>query len=258
MENVFILSLVQSISEFLPISSSAHLILTPSFMGWKDQGLTMDVAMHFGTLLAVVIYFFPLFWKMTFQFYKKGKMQDLFLRLCLATLPILCVGLLAGDMIETSFRKAVLTAVPLAFFGVVLYWVDKKSSAKKTLDKMTFADSFWIGLAQCLAVIPGVSRSGITITAARWRGVKRSDAARFSMLISVPVIGAAVCWRLCRLYLETGALHLSADILYGVLFSFIGGLCAIWFLMRWVQKRSFFVFMIYRLCLAALIIFCLI
>ncbi len=245
----FVLALVQSITEFLPVSSSAHLILVPYFTGWDDQGIAMDIGMHVGTLFAVVVYFWPSFWNILTGFYKKGSSQHLFLCLVVGTIPALIVGFLLEKWVETTLRSPFIIAFTLIFFGVVLYWADKKSQKKKTIDGISLKDAFYVGCAQCLALIPGTSRSGITMIAARVRGMKRPDAAQFSMMLSVPVIAAAAIWHIGGLWLAHDLSVLNQSFWLGIIFSFVGGLTAVWFLMKWVKTKSFFIFAAYRILL---------
>ena len=245
----FVLALVQSITEFLPVSSSAHLILVPYFTGWDDQGIAMDIGMHVGTLFAVVVYFWPSFWNILTGFYKKGSSQHLFLCLVVGTIPALIVGFLLEKWVETTLRSPFIIAFTLVFFGIILYWADKKSQKKKTIDGISLKDAFYVGCAQCLALIPGTSRSGITMIAARVRGMKRPDAAQFSMMLSVPVIAAAAIWHIGGLWLAHDLSVLNQSFWLGIIFSFVGGLTAVWFLMKWVKTKSFFIFAAYRILL---------
>lgn len=249
MLHIFILAMVQSITEFLPISSSAHLILVPYLFHWPDQGLLMDIGMHLGTLFAVLVYFMKDFWGMLTGFYKKGASQRLLLRLIVATLPILVAGFFLKEFVETTFRSPLIIAFTLIFFGLVLYWADKKGKNQKSITGMSFIDALWIGLAQCLALVPGTSRSGITMTAGRWRGIKRPDATKFSMMLSVPTISAAAMYHLGRLFFTPEITSLDMSFFLGVFFSFAGGLVAVWGLMKWVKTQSFFAFMVYRVVL---------
>ena len=245
----FVLAVVQSITEFLPVSSSAHLILVPYFTGWKDQGVAVDIGMHVGTLFAVVVYFWPSFWKILTTFYKKGAARHLFLCLVIGTIPALIVGFLLDKWVETTLRSPFIIAFTLIFYGIVLYAADKKGKNKKNIDSMTFRDAIYIGCAQCLALIPGTSRSGITMTAARMRGVKRTDAAQFSMMLSVPVIAAAAVWHIGGLWIQHDLSVLNETFWMGILFAFMGGLVAVWFLMKWLKRQSFFIFAAYRVLL---------
>lgn len=190
-----ILGLVQGLGEFLPISSSAHLVLVPWLFNWEDPGLTFDIALHIGTLVAVVIYF----WKDWLQLFRKGMTNArsregrLFWYLVLATIPGAVIGLFLEKKAETSFRNPVLIAIMLIVLGIVLYLVDRKSAKKIEAENISLKASFLIGLSQALSIIPGVSRSGITMTTGLFLGLTREGAARFSFLLSAPIIfGAAI------------------------------------------------------------------
>ena len=240
-----ILSILQSITEFLPVSSSGHLIILPALLGWKEQGIAVDIGLHLGTLLAVCVYFFSDLWQMFIGLWKKGNARRQVTLLIVATLPIAILGYLAGHYVE-EVRYPYIVCVTLIGFGFLLWWADKKSSSEKKMTDLSYKDAFYIGLAQCLALIPGTSRSGITMTTARFCHINRSDAAKFSMLLSIPVIGAAGAWLLLRLFVNNRFDILSEQFFESILYSFIGGLIVIRFLMRFVKKHSFFAFMIYR------------
>ena len=248
------LSIVQSITEFLPVSSSGHLILARLIMGWKEQGAAMDVALHVGTLLAVCVYFFKDLWNMALDLFKGGSNRRMVLLLLIATSPILLVGFFYGRYIEMLFRNPYIVCAMLMVFGVVLWLADKYSPSNNQVKKMSITDALFIGVAQCLAFIPGVSRSGITMTAARLRKINRSDAAYFSMLLSVPVIAAAGAWTFLSLLIHDQLNILDKSFFEGMLFSFIGGLLVIWFLMNFIKKHSFFAFMIYRFALGVVVL----
>ena len=249
------LSIVQSITEFLPVSSSGHLILTRTVMGWDDGNIVLDIALHIGTLLAVCTYFYKDLKGMLLSLFKKGSQLRLLGLLLLATFPILLIGFFFGNYVESLFRNPFVICTMLMIFGVFLWLADKNSSSINNINKMKKTDALFIGMAQCLALIPGVSRSGVTMTAARIRGINRSDAAHFSMLLSIPTIGAVGSWLVLRLFLENQLDQLNAQFFQGILFSFIGGLLVICFLMNFVKKHSFFAFMIYRFVLGIAILF---
>ncbi len=255
MLQTFVLALVQSVAEFLPISSSAHLILVPKLLHWPDQGIEMDIALHVGTLGAVLVYFWQDFIKLLFGFYKKGPAQKLFINLCIATIPALIVGFFLKDIVETTFRSPLLIAGTLMVFGIALYVADRVGGSQKEIKTMTRQDAFVIGMAQCLALIPGVSRSGITMTAGRLCRIKRTAATQFSMMLSVPVIAAAAVWHIGKLFFEQNTTVFNVSLGWGILFAFVGGLIAVTFLMRWVKTKSFFAFMVYRLALGLYLLY---
>ena len=244
------LSIIQSITEFLPVSSSGHLILTRMVFGWQDeQGVILDIALHIGTLLAVCVYFYNDLKGMLLSLFRGGTQLRLIGLLAVATFPILLIGFFFGGPIEQLFRNPYIICIMLMIFGIFLWLTDKRSASDKQMDKMTFKDAFFIGMAQCLALIPGVSRSGVTMTAARFRKINRSDAAHFSMLLSIPTISAVGAWLILRLFTENHLDKLNAQFFQGIFFSFLGGLLVICFLMNFVKKNTFFAFMIYRFVL---------
>lgn len=254
MFETLVLSLVQGITEFLPISSSGHLILVRYLFDWQDTGMALDVGLHVGTLLAVLIYFAKDFFYLGTHLWGQKKARSFLLQLVVATLPIAVVGFLFRESVENNMRSPQIVAVCLIFFGLFLYLSDKRRS-DKSMDEMTYTDSLLIGLAQCLAIIPGVSRSGITMTMARICGLRRSASARFSMMLSVPTITGAALLHFTELY-SYGQLDKLNGLFYlGVFCSFASGFSAIWFLMKWVQNKSFLPFTLYRVALGLLILY---
>jgi undecaprenyl-diphosphatase len=193
-----VLGMVQGLGEFLPISSSAHLILTPWFFNWKDPGLGFDVALHWGTLLAVLVYFrndvwliIKGFWHSLFKSSRdlqNNIYQKLSWLLIIASVPGALIGKMLESKAETVFRNPLLIAVTLSVFGLVIWWVDWVGAKEKNLDRIKWTDAVWVGLSQAMAIIPGVSRSGSTMASGMFLGFKREDAARFSFLMSMPII----------------------------------------------------------------------
>ena len=203
-----VLAAVQGLTEFLPISSSGHLVLVPVLLGWSDQGLPFDVAVHLGTLAAVVFYFRHELWPMTrdalgtLRGGPRTRESDLAWWVVIGTIPtVVFGGLFAGD-IATIMRSPLVIAATTAGFGVLLWLADARGTLARGEDSIGWRDALVIGLAQALALIPGTSRSGITITAALFLGLKRQSAARFSFLLSIPVILAATCYELMKLLRE--------------------------------------------------------
>ena len=257
--HILILALVQGITEFLPISSSGHLILTSEILGWPDQGLLIDVSVHVGTLVAVVMYFWRDMWEMTVGLFRmlRGRSTPggrLALLIILATIPVVVVGFLAKPVVETAFRNAEIIAWATLGFGIVLWVSDRIGMTVHRIEHMRWGNALFIGLMQVLALIPGTSRSGITMTAARFLGMERPDAARFSMLLSIPtILGAGVLGGI-DLY-KTGDLVLGREALIGASFSFITAVFAIWGLMRWLRHSGFGPFVLYRIAMAAGLIY---
>jgi undecaprenyl-diphosphatase len=251
--HILVLALVQGVTEFLPISSSGHLVLVPIFGGWADQGLMMDVAVHVGTLGAVMIYFWRDIWFMLRGVIRvsKGK-SDPGARLAglvvFATLPVIAAGFLLNEFIGPSFRTIEVIGWTTLGFGILLYISDKMGLTIRRVEHTGIADALIIGLAQCLALIPGTSRSGITITAARFLGYERVDAARFSMLLSIPAILGAGTLKGWELY-QAGNVQLTNDALTAAGLAFVAAFIAIMVMMAWLKRASFTPFFIYRLVL---------
>lgn len=239
-----ILGIVQGLGEFLPISSSAHLVLIPWLFGWNYMGLPFDVALHMGTLLAVVLYF----WKDWLGLFKGALSRKpstekrLFWYLVIATVPGALIGFVLEDKAATVFRSPLLIGIMLILLGIVLYWADNKRQLR-TLETMTLMDAVLIGLSQALAIIPGVSRAGSTMTTARLLSLTREDAARFSFLMSTPIIlGAGL---LSVRHLQPSDINLAFAM--GIITAFIVGLFSISFLLRYLKTSNFKIFVGYRL-----------
>jgi len=263
------LGIIQGAGEFLPISSSAHLILAPWFFHFPDPGLAFDVALHTGTLIAVVLYFWrdwlyitklanPFKARLFPSPDKIGRIpqsqalysKNILYFLILATVPGAIFGYLFESEAETVFRSPLLIAATLSALGLILYLVDRYHVHRKRLDQITWLDSLWIGLAQAVAVIPGISRSGSTITTGLFLGLNRESAARFSFLLSTPIIFGAAVLKLPHL-LKGG---IDASIFLGMLSAAISGYIAIKYLLKFVERSSYAMFFWYRLGLALIIV----
>ena len=254
-----ILGVVQGITELLPISSSAHLNLIPWILKWDLEPGFMeafdgfDVALHFGTLLAIVLFFFK-DWLALFKGGigqirgKKTREGQMFWYLVLATIPGGAIGFLLDHFLEDSLKKPIIIGISLIVMGIVLYIVDKKSKSETDYEHMTLKQTFLIGLSQALAFIPGVSRSGITMTTGRAMGVDRESTARYSFLLSTPIVFAATLYKIK----DFAFTELSFYI--GVLTSFVVGVFVIKFLLEYLKKGSFKGFAIYRVILGASVI----
>ncbi len=250
-----ILGLVQGFAELLPISSSAHLALAPYFLDFEDPGLAFDVALHAGTLLALIWYFRREWIDMIASaatIVKTRRIATLHERrvlyLVVATIPAGIGGLLLNDYAETTFRSPALIATTLAVMGVILWAVDRYSARVRALEEVTMRDAVLVGLAQVLALVPGVSRSGSTITAGRALHLDRPSAARFSFLMSMPITLAAVILKAPDAIRDTG---ITVPLVAGVAAAAISSWLSITVLLRYVSKHSFGVFAVYRLVLAA-------
>ncbi len=244
-----VLALVQGLTEFLPVSSSAHLILMSQFAGWSDQGLVMDIAAHFGTLLAVLVYFRADVWRLL-----RGADGRLLICLLVATVPLALAGVLSASLVATHLRAAWVIALATAVFGVLLWWAQKAPQNEKPLG---LRHALWIGLAQILALIPGTSRSGITMTAGMALGLDKTRAARFSFLLAIPAIGMSTVYGMYQ-WVQSPQQFNGAGLLWVTALSFATALLCIHWFLRWVQRIDFSVFMVYRLLLAALILWVLV
>jgi undecaprenyl-diphosphatase len=246
-----VLGTVQGLSEFLPVSSSAHLILIPWLLNWEDPGLAFDVALHLGTLLALLIYYWQTWIKLVGSLMNNDlASRRLLFLLIVASVPGAIIGLLLEKQAETVFRAPRLIASTMALLGVVLWLVDKLSRSRRRVSDFTSADALLIGLSQALAIVPGVSRSGATITMARALGIEREDAANFSFLMATPIIAGAGLLEARKLV----AAGLHAPVLCGFLASAVFGVAAIAGLIRFVRTRTYQPFAWYRVA-AALVVF---
>jgi undecaprenyl-diphosphatase len=250
-----IYGIVQGLGEFLPISSTAHLVLVPFLTGWEDPGLAFDVALHAGTLLAVVAFFWKdwiKIFKLVFLRNEKSEEynKNILWLIVLATIPGALAGFFLEDYASTVFRSPEVIVFTLIFFGLLLYLLDKYAKQRKGIRKLDLKDALIIGLSQAVAIIPGVSRSGATITAGRALGFDRVSSARFSFLLSTPIIFGATMNQLPEL-MKTG---ISGAVMVGIAISAISGYLAIKYLIRFVQNSSYKVFFYYRLALALAIV----
>jgi undecaprenyl-diphosphatase len=246
-----VLGAVQGLAEFLPISSSAHLILVPWLLKWQDPGLAFDVALHLGTLLALLIYYRDEWIAMARSVAGGQSAERRMLQLLIvASVPGAIIGLAFEKQAETTFRSPLLIAIAMAVLAVLLWLFDKLSPQKRTMGEMTYWDALVIGFSQALAIIPGVSRSGATITMARAVGVERGDSANFSFLMATPIIAGAGLVEARKLIHE----GLDWSVGLGFVSAAVFGLVAIAFLIRYVRTRDYVVFAVYRLLVAALVI----
>src|SRR6266576_3307439 len=247
------LGVIQGLSEFLPVSSSAHLALAPWLFGWEDPGLAFDVALHFGTLLAV-LWYFRMEWlaliKAAFGILTSGRIETPEKRrvvyLIIATIPGAIGGLMLQSKAESAFRSPQLIAIALIVLGTILWLVDRAVDQRRILGEMRWLDALLIGLSQVIALIPGVSRSGSTITTARGLRFDRESAAEFSFLMSMPIIAAAVVLEGPKALQQGGLTH---ELMAGVVASAISGWLAISILMRYVSTHSYGIFAWYRVIL---------
>jgi undecaprenyl-diphosphatase len=249
-----ILGIAQGLGEFLPISSSAHLVLIPWLLNWTDPGLTFDVALHVGTLVAVVLYFWKDWWELIIKGFTKGRSVKgrMFWYLVAATVPGAISGFLLEKKAETLFRSPLLIALMLILMGIFLYWADRRSPKKIEISHITFGTSLLIGISQALAIIPGVSRSGITMTTGLLMGLTRESSARFSFLLSTPIIFGAAMVKLPGVISNPSVITVNFTL--GVVVSCVTGIAGIGFLLRYVQSRDFLPFVWYRFIVGAVVI----
>ena len=254
-----VLGAVQGVTEFFPVSSTAHLIIVPWLFSWRDQGLPFTVALHVGSLFAILYCFRLELLRITREFLR-GLLSLSFegladgrtgLYLVAATLPAVASGFLLEEYVSGALRDPVPVAGFLLGFGLLLHAADRKTTGRKTLRDMNLADALFFGAAQAFAVLPGVSRAGVTITGGLFRNYRRDEAARFSFLLAIPVILAAALFSLRRL--EWGEM-LDWSFAAGVAVSFLSALFAIRFLLGYVKTRSFAPFIVYRALLAVAVI----
>lgn len=258
--HILYLSILQGLTEFLPVSSSGHLILLSKFTNFPDQGLVLDVAVHFGSILAVLLYFSSTIadmikgvWKTKFIPNLRNEDAKLFWLLVIGTLPVIGAGLLLRNYGMEEMRSTKLIGWTILGYGLLLFLADSCSMTIRQIKHMGVIDAILIGIAQCLALIPGTSRSGITITMARFLGIERRDAAKFSMLLSIPaIIGATslVCWKV----FVDGSLAEITQVFDGVVYSYVASIVAIYIVMWWLKKSTFLPFVIYRIALGSFLL----
>lgn len=258
LEQIIILAFVQGLTEFLPVSSSGHLVLVPYAFGWTDQGMIMDVAAHMGTLASVLIYFYKDVGRMFCGAFDmmRGRMTldaRLVINLAIASVPAVILGMLFEVFIGDAFRSVSLIAIVGMVFGLILYAADRMGRQTLVSDAITFKQAFYFGLAQAISLVNGVSRSGACITAGRFMNFTRSEAAHFAFLMSIPTItgaGMVKCYKLCKI--GDYSMMVDASLMAGL--SFFSGIAAIWFMMRWLQTSSLTVFMVYRMALGVVLL----
>ncbi|MBQ8677736.1 MAG: undecaprenyl-diphosphate phosphatase [Alphaproteobacteria bacterium] len=258
--HILYLSILQGITEFLPVSSSGHLILLSKFTYFPDQGLTLDVAVHLGSILAVMLYFssdiaamLKGLWKTKFIPSLALDGARLFWLLFIGTLPVIIAGLSLKSYGTEWMRSTRLIGWTILGYGILLFIADSCSMTIRQIKHMGVVDALLIGCAQCLALIPGTSRSGITITMARFLGIERREAAKFSMLLSIPtILGAAILvgWKV----VENGNLMEICQLFDGVVYSYVASIIAIYAVMWWLKKSTFLPFVIYRLALGSFLL----
>jgi undecaprenyl-diphosphatase len=252
------LGLVQGLTEFLPVSSSGHLILVPVLFGWPDQGLAFDAAVHLGTALALLCYFARDLARLAAgAFALRPRELRLIVAVAVGSVPAGLAGLLLESTVEAHARSSRVVAVSLIGWGLVLLWADRRAARARIheMDDVGPVRGLLIGVAQAIALIPGTSRSGITISAGLVAGLDRANAARFAFLLGLPITLAAGLLKTTRALLATGLGSGAAAVLgLGLLAAFGAGLAAVWFLIRYLRQRTLTVFVVYRIALGLLVL----
>jgi len=258
-----ILAIVQGLTEFLPVSSTAHLAIIPQLLHWRDPGLGFDIALHAGTLAAIIIFFFRDWVQIILHGIGvpyRGSQPDensraLLWYLVLGSIPVGIAGLVFSKQAEGPWRNLIVMGVMLIVIGILMYFGDRFSQSKRGLDQMSWADAIWIGISQALAVVPGTSRSGITITTARFRALDREAAARFSFLLSTPAIAAAAGKDAWDMHKEGGVpAGMGLPYAIGILVSGVVGIVVIAFFLKYLKRNTLGVFVWYRIIFGIIII----
>lgn len=252
-----ILGIIQGVAEFLPISSSAHLILFPYLFGWEESGLAFDIALHFGTMMAVLAIFFKDWWNLfigavkDIKDKKKSTNGRMFWYLIIATVPAALTGLLLDDVIENIIRNKIwIIALALAIMGLLIYigdkWASKHYKKETKFEDISLKQALIVGIFQAFAVIPGFSRSGTTILSGRLQGISKEAITKFTFLLSVPVICGATI-------LKIGDLAFTKEVIVGIISSFAMGVISIKFLLSYIKKHDFSIFAFYRVIFALIV-----
>ncbi len=260
---VIVLAVVQGLTEFLPVSSTAHLYLTSWLLGWNDGGLNFDIALHIGTLLAVVVYFFRDWLQILAQGFgiRYGRDEELkhnhmmLWLLVIGTIPVGIAGLLFNKQAEGAWRNPYVIGTTLIVVGLLMWWAESIGKRQRDLSALSGPDAIFIGAAQALAVVPGVSRSGSTISAGLLRNLSREGAARFSFLLSVPAIGAAAAKDLWEMHKVSGFhAFVETDFLVGILVSALTGCAVIAWFLRYLRRSSLRPFVYYRIIFGIIVL----
>lgn len=253
-----ILALIQGLTEFLPISSSGHLIIFPKLLNWQDQGITIDVAVHAGSLLAVLIFLWRDIGRILLelgQLARPGRPSapPLLHLLLVASVPVIVVGFLVSTVMQDLTRNIEVIGWSTLLFGILLGFSDRIGMTLNRFQHMRYFDALLIGLAQILALIPGASRAGVTITAARFLGYERASAARFSLLLAIPAILGASVLKGLDIFLSNNV-NLGIDFLIAAGISFCAALASISIMMKWLNRAGFMPFVVYRIIVGALLL----
>ncbi len=255
-----LLGLLQGLTEFLPISSSAHLILLPLIAKWQDQGLAMDIAAHFGTLLAVIIYYRKDLRIIigngvkSVPWHDNNRNAQLFWYLVFATIPVSVVGFLGHNFILEYFRNPLIIAFTTIVFGLLLWLADNKGNQNRSNETLCLKDIIWVGLAQVLALIPGISRSGVTMTAGLMLGLNRKAAARFSFLLSIPVIFLVGSYEIFSFLRKGDTANVTSFAIVFVV-SWLTASMTISLFLRFIEKTGMLPYVVYRLLLGSVLLY---
>ncbi|HTB18360.1 MAG TPA: undecaprenyl-diphosphatase UppP [Bryobacteraceae bacterium] len=258
-----VLAIVQALTEFLPISSTAHLVLIPWLFGWKDAGLTFDVALHAGTLVAVIIYFFRDWLQIIGQAFGLNigidpdlrQNRNLLWLLAAGSIPIGIFGYLFDKQADTTWRQPYVIGIMLILVGIVMWMAERRRIGSKSMSTIQMSDAIAVGLAQAVSVIPGTSRSGATISAGLFRNMNRETAARFSFLLSTPAIAAAVLKKGWDIHKEGGIpADMKLPIVVGIVVSGVLGAIVIAFFLRYLRRSSLMPFVYYRIVFGIIVI----
>ena len=251
----FLIGIIQGVTEFLPISSSGHLVLFAKLTNWEDQGLFTDIAVHFGTLFAVILYLRKDIYFLLSNIFKFRVFEDqIIFKIILSTLPAIILGYFIYDYVSVYFRSIQLIAISSIIFAIILYFADKINIQDKSWQNISYTEALLIGLFQVLAFIPGASRAGVTITAARFLGYDRLNAVRFSMLLSIPIILGSMTLSLINVFNEEQLAVNYYQSFSAALVAFITALLSIIFLMRFIKQANFNIFIIYRIILGIILL----
>lgn len=248
---ILVLSIIQGLTEFLPISSSAHLIITSSVFGWKDQSITLDIFAHGGSLFAVIIYFRSELAE-ALKIYNFSSIDSFLNKLLIASIPIFIVGFFMREFITENLRNLNVIAISTILFGILLWIADKKSKSEFSQDSVSAKDAFFIGLAQCLALIPGTSRSAVTIICALFLSYSRTAASKFAFMLAIPTLGVIFLFELTNLSLINSP-ESWRNIFLITFLSFISSYLCISLFLKLIEKIGFTPFVLYRLFLGSLL-----
>jgi undecaprenyl-diphosphatase len=257
-----VLAIIQGLTEFLPVSSTAHLTIIPDLLHWKDPGLSFDVALHLGTLVAVLVYFFRDWVQVILNgvgisyrgAHPDENSRSLLWLLVLGTIPAALAGFKFEKYADQTLRTPFIIGGAMIVFGLLMWLADRAGTARSGLDQMTGFDAITVGIAQAFALIPGVSRSGITLTAARFGGFSREAAARFSFLLSTPIIAGAAGKKGWELYKDGLPEDMKLPYMVGIAVSAVVGLIVIAFFMRYLRRHSLSVFVWYRIVFGIIVV----